>query len=248
VLLLGDSRLQFAFSNATTAQWFSSVSTSYYLLGFVGYENSVFARALLYKLKPRAKVYVINIADFFQPSETPEAKFIMHSDEARARYEIKHLWQLVHEPICRELAAICGHNLVLFRSRQTGAFQTETYIPQITRLFKGRDRAVSYSQQIDERQVDEAVAIGRIFLSELPVKTECVVLTAIPAVDTKLGVANAIATGLGKVLVVPEHLDGLRTFDGSHLDIASAESWSGAFFTTAGPQIQKCLASHSSGR
>jgi hypothetical protein len=246
VLFVGDSRLQFAFSTAITAQWFSAVSASYYLLGFIGYENSIFARALLHKLKPRATVYILNIADFFQPSETPEAKFIMHDDEARSRYEVKHLWQLVHEPICRKLAAICGHNLALFRSRQTGALQTETYIPQ--RAFKGYDRPVSYSQQIDEREIDEAIAIGHIFLSEFPVKTGCVILTAIPTVDTKLDTANAIAAGLGKMLMVPEHLEGLQTFDGSHLDIASAERWSKAFFTTAGPQIQRCLESHTSGQ
>ena len=43
------------------------------------------------------------------------------------------------------------------------------------------------------------------------------------------------------MLVVPQNLDGLQTFDGTHLDHASAERWSEAFFKTAGPQIQKCL-------
>ena len=97
VLFLGDSRLQFAFSTAATAQWFSSASTSYYLLGFIGFENSIFARALLHKLKPRAKVYVINIGDFFEPSERPMAKPVMHDDAARARYEVKRFLQVVHK-------------------------------------------------------------------------------------------------------------------------------------------------------
>jgi hypothetical protein len=240
VLFLGDSRLQFAFSTAATAQWFSSVSASYYLLGFFD-ENSIFTQALLQKLKPKAKVYVINIANFFRSSETAEAEFIMHDGEARARYEVKHLWQLIHKPICRKLTAICGHGLALFRSRQTGAFNMEAYIPLKTRLFKGRDDSVSYDQQINEREIDETVAIGRVFLSKLPVEPRCVILTAIPTVSTKLSVANAIASGLRKVLVVPQHLDGLQTFDGSHLDTVSAKRWSEAFFTTAGPQIQKCL-------
>jgi hypothetical protein len=67
-------------------------------------------------------------------------------------------------------------------------------------------------------------------------------------VGTKLSVANAIASGLGKTLVVPQHLDSLQTFDGTHLDQASAEHWSEAFFETAGPQIQKCLALRTSGQ
>ena len=135
-----------------------------------------------------------------------------------------------------KLTTICGNGLAVFRSRQTGMW----YMPQ-TSKFKGRERPVSYDQQIDEREIDDAIAIGRIFLSELPVKTECVILTVVPTVGTKLSVANAIASGLGKMLVVPEHLDGLQTFDGTHLDHASAERWSEAFFKTAGPQIQKCL-------
>ena len=69
MLFLGNSRVQFAFSTAATAQWFSSASASDHVLGFIGFENSIFARALLKKLKPRARVYVIAIGGFFeQPS------------------------------------------------------------------------------------------------------------------------------------------------------------------------------------
>ena len=211
-------------------------SARYYLLGFLGSENSIFARALLHKLKPKAKVYVIAIDDFFEPSERPIAKTVMHDGAARPRYEVKRVLQFVHKAICMKLTTICGHGVVVFRSRQTGAFN----MPQ-TSKFKGHERPVSYDQQIDEHEIDDAIAIGRAFLSELPVKPECVIFTAIPTVGTKLSVANAIASGLGKMLVVPEHLDGLQTIDGVHLDRASAERWSEAFFRTAGPQIQKCL-------
>ena len=242
VLFLGDSRMLLAFSTPATTKWFSSASVSFYLLGFYGFENSIFERALLHKLKPRAEVYVIPVGDFFQPFEAPIAKNIMHDGAARNLYNAKRNLQFVHKAICMKLPTICGNGLAVFRSRQTGMWYMETS------KFKGRERQVSYDQQIDEREVDDAVAIGRTFLSELPVKTECVILTVVPTVGTKLSVANAIASGLGKTLVVPQHLDGLQTFDGTHLDQASAERWSEAFFKTAGPQIQKCLAMHTSGQ
>jgi hypothetical protein len=57
-------------------------------------------------------------------------------------------------------------------------------------------------------------------------------------------VANAIASGLGKTLIVPEHLNGLQTIEGVHLDHPSAERWSEGFFETASPEIQKCLEEH----
>jgi hypothetical protein len=236
VLFLGGSRVQFAFSTASTAQWFSSALARYYLLGFVAFENSIFARALLHKLKPRAKVYVIALDDFFETSERPIAKAVMHDGAARPRYEVKHFLQIFHQAICMKLPKICGRGVVVFRSRQTGAW----YVPQ-TSKFKGLERPVSYNEQIDEQAVEEAIAIGRAFLSELPVKTECVILTVVPTVGTKLRVAKAIASGLRKPLVVPEHLDDLQTREGVHLDDASAERWSEAFFRTAGPEIQKCL-------
>jgi hypothetical protein len=236
VLFLGGSRLQFAFSTPATEQWFSSASARYYLLGFVGFENSIFARVLLHKLKPRAQVYVIALDDFFEASERPIAKAVMHDGAARSKYEIKRFWQVIHEATCMKLTKICGSGIVVFRSRQTGAW----YMPQISK-FKGLERPVTYSEQVDEHAVEEAIAIGRSFLSELPVKTECVMLTVVPTVGTKLSVANAIANGLGKPLVVPEHLDGLQTREGVHLDDVSAERWSEAFFKTAGPEIEKCL-------
>lgn len=237
-VFLGNSRVQFAFSTPATAQWFSSASASYYLLGFIGYENSIFARALLHKLKPRAKIYIINTLGFFQQSEAPIAKIVMHNNSARTRYEVKRLWQFIHKSICSRYGSICGRWLAVFRSRQTGAFYAPTYISQLS---NDSARPVSYDPQIDHLEIDEAIAIGRIFLSELPVKAECVILTAVPSVDTKLNVANAIANGLGKNLVIPRNIEGLRTFDGSHLDQTSAERWSEAFFETAGPQIEKCL-------
>jgi hypothetical protein len=52
--------------------------------------------------------------------------------------------------------------------------------------------------------------------------------------------AGAVAKALGLALVAPEP-DGLQTFDGSHLDPASAERWSKAFFEAADSQMRKCL-------
>ena len=243
VLFLDGSQMQFAFSTAATAKWFSTTPSRYYLLGFFAFENSIFEGALLRKLKPRAKVYVIAISDFFEPSEAPVAKAMMHDAAQRSKYKIKRYLQFVHKAICMKLTKICGNSMVVFRSRQTGM----SYMP-LTNKFKGRERPVSYDQQIDERKIDSAIAIGRSFLSELPVKTECVILTAIPTVSTKLSVASAIAKGLGKMLVVPQQFDDLQTFDGLHLEHASAERWSEAFFKIAGPQIQECLeATHNGG-
>jgi hypothetical protein len=240
VLFLGNSRTQFGFSTAATAQWFLSASASYYLLGFGLWENSIFEGALLQKLKPRAEVYIINVVGFFQPFEAPLAKVIMHDPAERSRSLGKRYLQFVHKSICMKLTPICGHITPTYRSRQTGMW----YVQEFS-TFKGLERPVSYDREIDKREIDDGIAIGRSFLSDLSAKPECVILTAVPYAGTKLGVAKAIASGLGKMLVFPE-LDGLHTFDGNHLDPASAERWSEPFFKAVGPQIQKCLEAHTS--
>ena len=64
-----------------------------------------------------------------------------------------------------------------------------------------------------------------------------------PSIETAADVAKELG-----VSFVPATLDGLQTFDGSHLDQSSAERWSEAFFQVAGPQILKCLKDSSKSR
>ena len=124
VLFLGNSRLQYAFSTSATADWFSAASARYYLLGFSWWENMVFAEELLRKIRPRAKVYVINVDDFFVRTESPPVQTILHDPTARTRYETKRLWQRVH-PLCKIFALICRHEFAIFRSRETGTYYAD---------------------------------------------------------------------------------------------------------------------------
>lgn len=234
VLFLGNSRLQVAFSTAATAEWFSAASTRYYLLGFSYYENVIFAEKLLRKLRPRAKVYVINVDDFFERTETEPMKAILRDPEAaRNRYEKKRLWQQLHEPICKTFTMLCGTKFVIFRSRETGAFYTEG-------AFQHTIVPVSYDQVINRDEVSRNTAAAMDFLSHFT-QGKCVILTNVPFVGTKIGNVNAIGDGLGMNLVTPGVPEGLQTFDGYHLDKSSAQRWSLAFFQAAGSRIRSCL-------
>ena len=200
VLFLGDSRLQVGFSTAATANWFSAASTRYYLLGFAGRENMVFAQGLLRRIQPKARVYVINVDGFFERSETTHLKTILHDPEARHRYEVKRLWQRVHEPVCRNLLKFCGHEPVWFRSRETGAYTTgEGGVPI----------PVSYDQAINQDVVNGYTDAAILFLSRVPVKRSCIILTMVPNSETKIGNAKAVATALRMNFVAPE-IEGTR--------------------------------------
>jgi hypothetical protein len=237
VLFLGDSRLQVAFSTATTANWFSEISARYYLLGFSYYENEVFAKELLRRIRPRARVYVINVGNFFGMSESPPVKTILHDPGARHQYEVKRLWQRVHELVCKTFSVLCGAQFVIFRSRETGAYYDYHTEGAINRKIT----PVSYDQAINGNVVNSNTAAAIDFLSRFA-QNRCVILTMVPFVGTKIGNANAIAKSLGMKLVTPGNLEGLQTFDGYHLDGPSAQRWSQAFFQAAGPKIRSCLA------
>jgi hypothetical protein len=233
VLFLGNSRLQFAFSTVATADWFSAASARYYLLGFGYFENVVFAEELLRRIRSKARVYVINVDDFFDRSETAPAKAVMRDPEGRNRYEVKRLWQRAHEEVCKKLPPFCGNRFAWFRSRETGAYTyTAQSSPKIT--------PVSYDRVISQDEVKSNTAAAIDFLPQLPVERKCVILTTVPSPGTKIGNANAIAAALGENLIAPE-IPELQTFDGVHLDQPSAERWSQAFFQAASSKIRSCL-------
>lgn len=232
VLFLGNSRLQFGFSSDATDHWFASNDATYYLMGFAYWENYLFERALLQRVQPKAGVYVINIDTFFDAKETPPAQIVMHDADATGRYHSKQVWQHIHAKVCWGLPFLCGSDQAFFRSRRTGGYVLKggrvTHVP------------VSYEQGVDQKLAQDYIARASGFLADLPVDKQCVLLTMVPTVHTPVGTARVIAQSLGATLIAPE-IEGLTTFDTSHMDRASAERWSKAFLDAAGPRINECL-------
>jgi len=232
VLFLGNSRTQFAFSSKATSKWFSSISESYYLLGFSHSENYTFEGPLVRKLRSKAKVHVINIDSFFEQSETGPGKSVMQDESAKTRYEEKRQWQRMHKAICTVFDPVCGNDGAFFRSRSDGAWiVTGGPFPSAP---------VSYDEKIDRDKFTAYSALGKQFLPMLNSDRACTILTLVPAVKSGIGTAKAVAAALGFDLVSPR-LAALATFDGVHLDQESAQRWSAAFLEQAGPQIRKCL-------
>ncbi|MDH5537710.1 MAG: hypothetical protein OEZ08_19330, partial [Betaproteobacteria bacterium] len=135
--------------------------------------------------------------------------------------------------LCAALPVACGNAFAVYRTRETGAWQW---------MGGGRFEAehVSDGPPSNVERWEHYAELGANFLAQLPVDRDCVILTIVPTVKTKRAEAMAIAQRLGHDLLAPQ-LEGLRTFDGSHLDGASAERWSAAFIREAGPRIRRCL-------
>jgi hypothetical protein len=234
VLFLGNSRMQFGFSTSATTSRFESIGVPYFLLGFSHYENFRFEAPLLRKLQPEAAAYVINIDLFFESSMSAPAQAVMREGGTKSRYQNKQAWQQLHKRVCSLVPALCGGGVAYFRSPATGAWVvTDPWV---------RPAPVSYDPSVDQGIVQRYAALGREFLPLLNTGKDCVLLTMVPTVKTNMGTAKAIAAALELPLVAPE-LDGLTTFDESHLDGPSAERWSTAFFEAASPRLEKCARS-----
>jgi hypothetical protein len=232
VLFLGNSRLQFALSANATDEWFASQSIRHYLLGFSYSDGHVFAQEVLRKLKPQAKVYIINMDGFFSTFVSDVAKPILSDPTTVERYENKRRWQSIHRPVCGLLPALCGREFTVFRVHETGRWIG------IAGQFQGE--MVTDDPMVDPQALQQQVAAGRYFLDRLTARRECVILTVIPTVQTPHAMAKAVSAGLKMELISPS-MDGLQTFDGSHLDEQSAERWSKGFMDAAAPRITKCV-------
>jgi len=233
VLFLGNSRMQFAFSAAATQEWFTTVASSYYLLGFSHDENLTFAGPLLGKLRLRARVVVINVDQFFDNTVTWLGRAVFQDSQSRSRYERKQFWQSLHRRVCGAFAFVCGNAVTFYRLPETGSWQ----------LHGAADfKATPVADATDPGTADlrHQVALAQGFVARLPARRDCIVLTMAPWAQTRRSEAAAIANALGLDLVAPQ-LEGLATYDGSHLDRKSAERWSAAFFDAAGPAIRRCL-------
>jgi hypothetical protein len=234
VLFLGDSHLQFALSTSATADWFAAAKLRYYLLGFGYGEDVGFTERLLGRLHPRARIYIINVDGFFDRTETVAAKAATGDWASLVHFAGKRWWQELHRPLCGALPQLCGQKYVIYRSRATGAYRA---------MGEGEfvSSPVAADDTVDRRVVTSSLAVGREFLAAASIDPRCVLLTIVPNGATKTETASLIAKGLGRELIVPR-VEGLQTFDGIHLDPASAERWSAAFLRAAAPEIERCRA------
>jgi hypothetical protein len=235
VLFLGNSRMQFGFSTEATREWFRSVDRRHYLLGFSHGENVRFVGPLLDRIKPRARVYVINVDRFFDDRLTPPARDIAESADAIERYRSERISQQVQNRVCQLVPVACGSAMATYRDRSDGSWQlggTGDFL---------RYAAVGEGQPTDQHRWPEFIRLGRAFVDRLPIDRGCIVLTMVPWPESARGEAAAIAEALGLPFISPQ-ISGLGTFDTSHLDRGSAERWSAAFLAAADPVLRRCLA------
>jgi hypothetical protein len=134
--------------------------------------------------------------------------------------------------------ALCGDAYAIFRDSGTGFWS------RYGKLTGAEAAPIATKTGSDVQSWPERAERARSFLSRLNIDRSCVVLTLVPSSVTPSDEAAYLANTLGLPLIAPARPD-LMTFDGSHLDDASAERWSESFFEKADRTLDSCLSSGS---
>lgn len=232
VLFLGNSRMQFGFSAPALGRWFASYDRNYFLLGFSHSENLTFIGPAAERVAPTARAYVINADDFFASWRSGPGRDVMFGASVENRYRAKRAWQAAHRALCTRAPSLCGEAMAFYRQRDTGEWLVAGDV--------GPASGIERELPIDQAELDRALPIARSYLASLSVAPECIIFTYVPHREHKRAEAAALAQALGVRFVSPV-IDGLTTFDTSHLDRSSAERFTRAFFEGAGPQLAACL-------
>ncbi len=241
VVVLGDSREQFAFSTPQVDAFFKARNTPYHLLGFGYGESDVFPAYLFRRYKLAPAVVIINADPFFVHDLSPAAHQ-MFEGGARTWIDIamKKAFGVLHPFLCGSLR-LCSETLEsTYRDRRTGQWIWHGVLFPPDR--KVTDITDDKSQPWSAGDVPPWGRQAEAFLAKIPVRRSCIILTGVPNPQVD---AEGMATAIGKIVGAPAaapHVSGLSTVDQSHLNAQSAARWSAAFLAAAAPTIDACLA------
>jgi hypothetical protein len=239
-LLLGNSRLQFAFSTLETEQFFRERSATYHLLGFGYAEGGQFPRELLDRYRPSPKVVIINADPFFSLGLSPPAQLAVSREPAAWADAVrKKAFAFLLPWLCR-VPELCPQAFpALYRETLTGQWVWHELL--LPRVAVGPEITNVKVTPWTAASLPHWQAVGETFLARLSLPRSCVILTAVPnpQIDGE-AIAAVLGQRLGLPVVLPR-VAPLHSPDENHLSAESAARWSAAFLAEAGPRIEACL-------
>ena len=239
VLFVGNSRLQAGFSTKAVRDYFNAINVRFFVMGFGYGEESTFSFAVLRKWGASPKVLVVNADPFFSEKLSPPARDALEGRPAFLwRLALKMLFQRVHRTVCLVSSSVCPQSdRSIFRSAKDGEWNwIGPYIEE-----KSVPIARPAQTTISPEELAMAKTLGEKMLDQIGLDRQCVILTGAPNsfVDST-AIAMALAASLRTSSIFPP-AEGLSTLDGAHLNLASAERWSGQFVQAMTSILQKCL-------
>jgi hypothetical protein len=236
VLLLGNSRLLFAFSRQSLRSFFPRHGLTYFMLAFGHRESDAFPRAIIERFDLRPRLVIVNADRFFGGPTSAFARSVM----AASRFDAWKLWfeaevtHLARRRIHRWIPHLPDlrageRELIAYRSRRDGTWLVATRFSGLGAPFPPEP---PQDLPVDARRLEAA----RTFKDDVEARGGRLVLCLVPSPRASRNDAVALARDLGVPLVAP-HPNGLAAFDGSHLTRESADRFADAFFAELEPIV-----------
>lgn len=231
VVVLGNSRAQFAFSTQPVLTYFKQNSLKLHLLSMGYGEAAPFPRMLIEKYDIRPRAAIINMDYFFDEDMSAIAAEAMKNDwKMNLSFALKQKLQTIHPKICANVPWMCGHDRAIFRDRTLGTWHLQDYahdkaapLPAASAALSPKDRTLLLHK-------------AREYISWLSSRGTCVIITGVPSPRYDREVSREIAQSLNRPTVYPQ-ITGLEYFDGSHLAQKSADRYAQAML----PELRAAL-------
>ncbi len=235
VLLLGNSRVEFAFRAPELRTFTQRTGLKVYNLAYGAGDGLPMALQTLERHDLRPRFAVVNDDAFFRPTMSSYAKDTTEAGAWQAHVRVtehRASWALrrqLHGLLPRwDLGLLRGATpLVSYRSMLDGAFVMEAF-PQDLRPLRTRDRPDApippgFAQRNQAALARHTAVAGR-FRDFLAARGTKLVLTVVPREGAAYTPTRVVAQRLGVPFVAPPTTK-LHTIDGSHLDADSARRW-----------------------
>jgi hypothetical protein len=245
VLILGNSRTQFAFSTDVMRQYFRERSIPYYVFAF-GYDEGVdFPRMLIEKYSLRPDVLLIVADPFFGNGLSEPARAIVGGSfwgriSAFEDAVRKKIFNALLLTLCHQRNALCRSDRpTIYRYEQDGSWiwQNIFWPPEAGQL------ALLPPDRVPRLRVEDYdITNAKRLFDAAGVRKDCIALTFVPNNFTNAEpYAAEISQILGVNVVLPWGT-GWMTLDHSHMTWSSARRWSAAFLQGANSLITRCVA------
>lgn len=241
MLLLGSSRLQYAFPDNSLSE-LSSINSAVkpYSLGFGHGEQYPFTAVILAAYDVKPKLWLVNIDPFFNDKLSDHAieltNNVLHS---YIKAQLKIYMHKLSVLICRSalFESKCQPKLSVMRSKSTGAWYYEHATSQ--------KYAVQYNDELDSK-IDASFLLdyvdsARAFIDKNDVDQNCLVFFSVPTTRWSQEFAAKKITEEVGGHYIDIKVANLYTFDRDHLSRESAGYWRKAFYKLLTPYINNCI-------
>jgi hypothetical protein len=221
VLFIGNSQIQAAFSRSNVAPFFEQRSARFFMAGFGYVEGWRFPAAVMRRHRAGPKILVLNVSYWIDWTSEPARYTVDHPISGPIGAFFKGLAPSVYAWLC----ATCGGSPSLLRSKGTGQWDWRNFDP-----VKLDGDPVEATRLASDEEIQAWADHVLPWAKELIASTSarCVILTQVPSPGPQEVYAQKLAQYVDAHVILPK-VEGLRTWDGSHLTAASSVAWSGAF-------------------